>query len=138
MSWLTLTIFAQFLNSIVALFDKYLVTSKRITTPILYVFYTGVLTSLGILIYIPSFFVSTKILPQFSNITWIAPHILFIVICAGLSQLGALWALFSSLRKNDASDVVPVIGSFSAVFALIIEYFFTGFSLPTVASLFGL
>ena len=40
MSWLSLTILAQLLNSLVAISDKFLVTSKRVTTPLLYVFYT--------------------------------------------------------------------------------------------------
>jgi drug/metabolite transporter (DMT)-like permease len=129
MSWLTLTVIAQFLNSIVALFDKYLVTSKKITTPILYVFYTGVLTCLGILIYIPSLFFSNSGLPRFSHIQLLTPYMFFIVICIACSQLYALYALFSCLRKNDASDVVPVLGSFSAIYALIIGYFFTGLTL---------
>lgn len=130
MSWLSLTIIAQLLNSIVALFDKYLVTSKRVTTPILYVFYTGVLTSLGILVYIPSLFISNTALPKFSNISLLSPALFVLIIIAGASQLGALWALFSSLKKNDASDVVPVIGSLSAIFALIAGYLFLGVSLP--------
>lgn len=130
MSWLTLTIIAQFLNSIVALFDKYLVTSKKISTPILYVFYTGFLTCIGVVVFIPSLFLSSPVWPKFSSITWLSPDIFLIIAISSLSQLIALWALFTSLKKNDASDVVPVIGSFSAVFALIIGYFFTSTLLP--------
>ncbi len=130
MSWLTLTIIAQFLNSIVALFDKYLVTSKKITTPILYVFYTGVLTCLGVLAYIPALFVSGSSLPHFSNITMITPWVFFLIVCSAFAQLNALWALFCSLRKNDASDVVPVIGSFSAVASLAIGFVFGSLVLP--------
>jgi uncharacterized membrane protein len=130
MSWLTLTIIAQGLNSIVALFDKYLVTSKKVTTPILYVFYTGALTCLGVLIYIPALFISNTSLPKFSSITLLSPVLFTLLVLAGLSQLIALWALFSSLKKNDASDVVPVIGSLSAIFALIIGYLFLDVNLP--------
>ncbi len=130
MSWLSLTIIAQVLNSIVALFDKYLVTSKRITTPILYVFYTGVLTFLGVLIYLPSLFISHSSLPKFSNISLLPLSLFIILIFASTFQLLALWALFSSLKKNDASDVVPVIGSLSALFALVIGYIFLEVNLP--------
>ena len=130
MSWLSLTIIAQVLNSIVALFDKYLVTSKRVTTPILYVFYTGVLTCLGILIYVPALFISHNSLPKFSNISFLPFSLLLLLICASTFQLVALWALFSSLKKNDASDVVPVIGSLSALFALVIGYLFLEVNLP--------
>lgn len=130
MSWITLTIIAQFLNSIVALFDKYLVTSKRISTPILYVLYTGVLTSLGAVIYIPSLFFTHEALPSFLNIKGISFGIAIVLICAAFAQLTGLWALFSSLKRNDASDVVPVIGSSSALFALIIGYLFLGVLLP--------
>ncbi len=130
MSWLSLTIIAQLLNSVVAILDKYLVTSKKITTPILYVFYTGALSFLGILVYLPAFFSAHGFWPKFSNIDMISPWVLFLIVVASISQLTALWAMFSSLKKNDASDVVPVIGSFSAVFALLIGYFFSNLVLP--------
>lgn len=130
MSWLTLTILAQFLNSIVALFDKYLVTSKKITTPVLYVFYTGVLTILGLLVYVPSLFIPATGLPKFSNVEIPSVGVMLLIITAAFVQLGALHGLFSSLRKNDASDVMPVIGSFSAIFALIIGFVFEGLALP--------
>jgi len=130
MSWLTLTIIAQFLNSIVALFDKYFVTSKKITTPILYVFYTGFLTALGILLYVPALFIKTLGLPQFSNIEMLGMLTFSAIATASLSQLVALWALFSALKKNDASDVVPVIGSLSAICALVIGFVFGATSLP--------
>ncbi|MEN9921312.1 MAG: hypothetical protein RLZZ517_290 [Candidatus Parcubacteria bacterium] len=139
MSWLSLTIIAQALNSIVALFDKYLVTSKRITTPILYVFYTGILTIVGVAVYIPSLFIQQTNLPKFSNIEMIGFELFFILLFAGIFQLVALWSLFASLKKNDASDVVPVIGSLSALFALIIGYLFLDTSLPPhFAAGFGL
>lgn len=130
MTWLSLTIIAQFLNSVVALFDKYLVTSKKITTPILYTFLTGALTFLGVFVYVPTLFFPVNGLPYFSLITGISFEVVLLLIVTSLSQLIALWALFSSLKKNDASDVVPVIGSMSAVFALIIGYFFTSLVLP--------
>jgi uncharacterized membrane protein len=139
MTWLSLTIIAQVLNSVVALFDKYLVTSKRITTPTLYVFYTGFLTIVGIAVYIPSLFLKGMSLPSFANVQTIHIELLVILILAGAFQLIALWALFSSLKKNDASDVVPVIGSLSALFALIIGYLFLNLSLPPhFAAGFGL
>lgn len=130
MTWLTLTIAAQFLNSIVALIDKYLVTSKRVTTPLLYVFYTGVLALLGIIIYIPSLFIANIPLPQFSLVTLLSPILFLFVILAVLAQLTALWGLFSALKKNDASDVMPVIGSLAAIFALIISYIWFQTILP--------
>ncbi len=130
MSWLTLTILAQFLNSIVALFDKYLVSSKKMTTPVLYVFYTGVLTCLGILVYVPSLFMSNSALPKFSSIFVPSIGVLSLITIAAFAQLGALHGLFSSLKKNDASDVMPVIGSFSAIFALVIGFLFQNLALP--------
>lgn len=130
MSWLTLTILAQFLNSIVALFDKYLVTSKRVTTPLLYVFYTGVLAVMALLIYVPSLFIHNSALPKFSSVAMLDFSGFILLSLAVLTQLIALWALFSALRKNDATDVVPVIGCLAAVFALIISFVFFGVVLP--------
>lgn len=139
MSWLSLTIIAQVLNSFVAVLDKYLVTSKRITTPILYVFYTGALTILGLLVYLPSLIDPNTALPKFSNITLVSPILFLILVIAAISQLVALWSLFSSLKRNDASDVVPVMGSFSALFSLVIGYIFLGVSLaPHFTIGFGL
>lgn len=147
MSWITLTIIAQFLNSIVALIDKYLVTSKRVTTPLLYVFYTGVLAFLGVLIYIPSLFTSNAGgLPKFSSVTLLSPLLFVLLIMAVCAQLLALWGLFSALKRADASDVMPVIGSLAAVFALVISYvvfqtvlpanFTLGFGLLVIGTLF--
>lgn len=130
MSWLTLTIFAQFLNSIVSLIDKYLVTSKKITTPLLYVFYTGILTSLGIIIYVPTLIFNSSSLPSLSNIAFLSIGAFLFLFLAACSQLVALWGLFTCLKCNDASDVVPVIGSLSAVCALIIGYIWLDVSLP--------
>ena len=130
MSWLSLTILAQFLNSIVALFDKYLVTSKKVTTPVLYVFYTGALTFLGILAYVPALFADNAALPSLDNVTVPSSGIFAVLVCASFAQLGALHAMFSALKRNDASDVVPVVGSFSAIFALMIGYLFQGLVLP--------
>lgn len=130
MSWLTLTIIAQLLNSIVALFDKYFVTSKKVTTPLLYVFYTGVLACIGVLIYVPSLFIAHNALPRFALVGMIDVSNFLIISAAVISQLFALWTLFSALKKNDASDVVPVIGSFSAVFALVISFVFLQVVLP--------
>lgn len=139
MSWLTLTIIAQFLNSIVALFDKYLVTSKKVTTPVLYVFYTGVLTCLGVLVFVPSLFLPNSPLPKFSAVEMPSVFVLFVILVAAFVQLGALHALFSSLKRNDASDVMPVVGSFSAIFALVIAFLFGGIVLPpTFAAGFAL
>ncbi len=130
MSWLSLTIFAQVLSSVASLLDKYLVTSKRMTTPILYVFYTGVLAIVGLLIYIPGLFTKAYGLPQFADITLLSLWIIFVLICASSAQLGGLWGLFSAFKKSDASDVVPVVGSISAIFALGISYVFLGVTLP--------
>jgi uncharacterized membrane protein len=129
MSWLTLTIIAQVLNSIVALIDKYLVTSKKIATPLLYVFYTGALTFLGVLIYVPQLFIFNLNLPSFEKITLLSYGTFSLISLAIFSQLFALWTLFSALKKNDASDVVPVIGSVSAIIALLISYFIFGTTL---------
>jgi drug/metabolite transporter (DMT)-like permease len=146
MSWLTLTIIAQLLNSIVALIDKYLVTSKRVATPLLYVFYTGVLTFLGILVFVPSLLIQNSNLPSFSNVTSLSFYTFTLISITVIFQLFALWTLFNALKKNDASDVMPVVGSMSAISALIIGFvlfqntlsahFTIGFLLLVIGTLF--
>lgn len=124
--WIILAIIGNFLNSVVALIDKFLVTSKKVPQPILYVFYTGILTIFTFLIYVPDLFLRNPDLglPSFSNIYTLNPNILIIGVLSALSMLIGLYCLFTSLKDADASDVFPVIGSFSAFFVLLLSYFF--------------
>lgn len=131
--WLLLAIGGQFLNSIVALIDKFLVTSKKVPRPSLYVFYTGILVVFSLLLYVFDFIFGNWIqgLPSFSNVTW--PNIQFSLsaILTGAFMLSGLYFLYKALIKADASDVFPVVGSASAFFVLLLSYIFFGEILHT-------
>lgn len=129
MSFIVITVIAQFLNSIVALVDKYLVTSKQVAKPLLYVFYTGILTIFAILIYALDPFVDLFrefYLPSIFNIEAPTVAIISAALSSAFFQLFALLYLFKALVNADASDVVPVIGSLSAFFTLIFSFFVFG------------
>lgn len=118
-TWILLTIGAQILNAIVALIDKYIVSSGKAGRPISLVFYTGLLSSLAIVVFLSG-------AANFSNVDW--PTIKLLLICfsaAGVFLLG-LYYFFNAFLLSEASDVVPVISSVSAIATLIFSFYFTG------------
>ncbi|MFT5179570.1 MAG: putative membrane protein [Candidatus Paceibacteria bacterium] len=119
--WIVLVVIAQFINAIVAIIDKYLVSSKRVGNPITYTFYIGILSSLSILVFLFGSITIPLIsldLPSFSNIAFISFKELILLVVVSVSFLGALVTLFSAFRDADTSDVVPVVGSVAAIFTL--------------------
>ncbi|HEY4502574.1 MAG TPA: hypothetical protein VJH21_01955 [Candidatus Paceibacterota bacterium] len=122
--WIFLVVFAQFLNAIVAIVDKYIVSSPRMLRPFVYAFYVSALSSLSVFIFflgditIPFTSVS---FPSFHNVVAPTMVILSISFVAGIMFFGALVTLFSALKRADASDVIPVAGATSAVSALLLS-----------------
>jgi uncharacterized membrane protein len=125
MNFIVLTAIAHLLNSVVALIDKFLVTSKQVPKPQLYVFYSGVLAFLSVLIFAldPLFgsFISFE-LPSISNISFPSNSVLLFSVFSALNALLGLYYMFKAFCRADASDVVPVVASISAFFTLIISF----------------
>jgi len=126
--WILLAVIGQLFNSVVALIDKFVVTSKQVPRPSLYVFYTGILVIFSLSLYVLDLLVGNWIqgIPSFSNVNvpdfYVAIHT---ILSAGF-MLSGLYFLFKSLVKADASDVFPVVGSISAFFVLLFSYFAFG------------
>ncbi len=125
--WLLLVVFAQLLNAVVVLFDKYLVT-KRFPHSVVYAFFVGVMSSV-VLVLVPSgkiFIPSTKIL-------------IFSLLC-GFTYIQAIVYLYKALRRTkDPSDVIPVVGAATAISTFILSYVFLKELLPSsfvLASIF--
>lgn len=147
-SWILLAIIGQFINSIVAVIDKFLVTSKKVPNPSLYVFYTGILVVFSLMLYCFDLFLGYWIadLPSFGNVTWLSSQMAINSMLPAGFMLFGLYFLFKALVKADASDIFPVVGSISSFFVLMLSYlyfnqilhtsFFFGFIFLAVGTLF--
>lgn len=114
MLWVYFIIIAQFLNAIVTLVDKHLVTSPLIGKPAVYTFYIGALSSVAVLL-LPFGVVFTPV-----------PAVLWLSLAAGVSYIFSLLFLYKSLKLSDASDVAPALGAVSAVATFGFSFLFLG------------
>ena len=112
MFWLYLALIAQLLNAAVILADKYLVTSKAISKPVVYAFYVGLLS--GVVVLTAPFGV---IFPPRLEIIGLS----FLI---ALSYIFSILFLYKSLAASDASDVAPVSGALAAISTLVFSFVF--------------
>lgn len=127
-SWILLAVGAQFINAIVALVDKHIVSDeKTFPKPFVYAFYTCLISGAWISIYfiglLPLPFDGMHV-PSFSNVVRPTLEIVALSFLAAYTFFLALVSMFSVLRDSDASDVVPVIGSVSALCSFALAYYF--------------
>lgn len=130
--WILLVVAAQFLNAITAVIDKYIVSSNTVPQPIAYAFYVTLLSALSILVFFFSFIpipLAGIAVPSFSGIEAPTMTVLWTSFIGGLALFFALTAMFTALKRADASDVVPVVGACSAVGALVLSFLVLGSSL---------
>lgn len=126
--WLGLAIVGQLLMALVALVDKYVITSNTVALrPLSYSFWISILSSGSIVVFLFSWLkvpIEGLSIPSFSNVE--APSLLVFAlsITAGYSFFTALVSFFHALQKSDASDVAPVVGGLNAFFTLLLSYFF--------------
>lgn len=129
-SWLILAIAAQFVSAVVALFDKYIVTSdKALPRPFVYAFVTCLLSGASILVYLFSWVpipLEGVHIPSLSGIEKPTLAVVAFSFLAAYTFFGALVSMFSALRTSDTSDVIPVIGAVSALGTFGLGYFFLG------------
>ncbi len=124
--WLILAVAAQFVYALVAVFDKYLVTSKTVLHPFSYAFYVSILSSLSIGLF---FFDWVRLpfgiqVPSFADLIAPSPLVIGLSLLAGMAMFIGLVNLFEGFSKSDASDVVPVVTSISAMTTLLFEFLF--------------
>jgi len=133
MSWILLAVAAQFLNAIVAIIDKHIVSDdKTYPKPFVYAFYTCLISGAWISVYfislLPFSFAGLNI-PSFANVVRPSLEVVALSFLSAYTFFTALIAMFSALREHDASDVIPVIGSVSALASFGLGYFFLGATL---------
>lgn len=98
MNWLAVATIAYFLIALQTMLDKFLLTSRRIDHPVVYAFYSGVL----------SFF--TLVLFPFGLHSIGAVLFLKYILSGTLFTYG-IFLLFSAIQKSEASRVVPMVGA---------------------------
>lgn len=131
--WILLAVAAQFLNAIVALIDKYIVTDKTVQLrPFVYAFYTCALAGASILVYLLAAVpvpLDDIAFPSLANVQFPTLEVVALAILAAYTFFYALVSMFTALQKADASDVVPVIGAVSAISSFGLGYLFLGAAL---------
>lgn len=126
--WLVLVIVGQLLMAVVALVDKYVVTSTSVAfRPLSYAFWISILSSGSIVVFLFSWIpvpIDGLAIPSLANIQ--APSLLVFAlsVTAGYAFFTALVSFFHALKQSDASDVVPVVGGLTAFFTLLLSYLF--------------
>jgi drug/metabolite transporter (DMT)-like permease len=125
MLWIAYAVAAQFINAIVSLVDKFLVTSRTVANPFVYALYVCGLSAFSIIAFAlghVSLFGLESIFPHLGGVDWTPSFELIATsLASGITLFLALYFLFDVLRSNDASDVMPVVGALAAVTTLALE-----------------
>lgn len=127
-------VIAQFLLAIVALFDKFIITAKKVEKPFVFAFYVSALTIFSLLYYVLDFLpfrIDGFDFPSIANIGRPDAAMIAMSLVAGITFFQALVSLYSAFREADASDVVPVVGSISAIATFLLSYLILGHVLST-------
>ncbi len=126
--WIVLVIVGQFLNALVALVDKYIISSKTVVLrPFTYAFWVSVLSAFSVIIFFFSWLdvpIDGLAIPSFANLERPSLLVAALAITAGYSFFTALLSLFVALKQADASDAIPVVGGLNALFTLLLAYAF--------------
>ncbi len=130
MNWILLAVAAQFLNALVALIDKRIVSDDKILPrPFVYGFYTCLIAGAWIVVYfigfLPFSFEGIAI-PSFDNVERPTLEVVALAFLSAYTFFIALVSMFNSLRVANASEVVPVIGATSAIASFGLGHFFLG------------
>jgi len=132
--WIFLVVIAQFLSAIVAMVDKYIVTSRVVAKPVTYAFYVSILSAFAAVVFFFSWIpipLEGVSIPSFGNVIYPDSIVVLLSLLAGFAFFGALVSLFTGLKRADTSDIIPVVGGSSAVSSLLLSSFFLNTSLTT-------
>jgi drug/metabolite transporter (DMT)-like permease len=132
MSWILLATAGQFLNAIVAILDKYIVSDTRILPrPFVYAFYSCLITGFWIVIFfvglIPG--LSGLGVPSLENVHPPTIQVVGMSFLAAYTFFMALVSMYDALKHADASNVMPIIGAVSALASFGMTYLFLDQSL---------
>ncbi len=115
--WILFVIIGQFLNAIVVLLDKYIVT-KTVSKPVVYTFYVSMLSATALIV-----------LP-FGGVKIPSLVVIWLSLSSALSYIISILSLYESLKTSDPSEVTPVVGAVSAISTFSFSYVILGDLLP--------
>jgi drug/metabolite transporter (DMT)-like permease len=124
--WITLVVVAQLINAGVSLIDRYIVTSGKVGSPLRVAFYISVLSSLSVLVFLVGLVpvsIGGVSVPSFAHVSIPTAEVLMLSLLSAVLFIGGLITLFESFRIAQASDVVPVVSSVSAVATLLLSFY---------------
>lgn len=124
MSWILLAAGGQFINAVVAILDKYIVSDENILPrPFVYAFYSCLIAGGWMFIYGISFLPGMQAvgMPHISNVEWPTIQVVGMSFLAAYAFFMALVSMYTGLKAADASDVLPVIGAISAASTLVLS-----------------
>ncbi len=129
MTWLLLATLGQFLNAIVAFFDKFIVSDESmLPRPFVYAFYTCLFTGFWIVVYLIGFIpgLSDYGVPSFENVRAPTLQVVAMSFLAAYTFFIALVSMYDALKRADASNTMPIIGTVSALSSFGLSYVFLG------------
>lgn len=134
MNWILLATLGQFLNAVVAILDKYIVSDeKALPRPFVYAFYSCLLTGFWAAIYflglIPQ--LANVGMPSLLNVDFPTIQVLSMSFLTAYTFFMALVSMYEALKKSDASNVIPIIGAVSALSTFGLSYVFLDAALTT-------
>lgn len=129
MTWILLATLGQFINAIVSLFDKFIVSDERLLPrPFVYAFYSCLVTGGWIVIFflgwIPG--LSDLGIPSLENVKSPSLQVVAMSFLSAYTFFIALVSMFDALRRADATNTMPIIGSISALSSFGLSYVFLG------------
>lgn len=127
MGWIFLAAAGQFLNALVAILDKYIVSDdKLLPRPFVYAFYSCLVTGGWIVIFflgwIPG--LSEFGVPSLENIKTPSIEVVGMSFLAAYTFFIALVSMYDALKRTDASSAMPIIGSIAALSTFGLSYIF--------------
>jgi len=127
MAWILLATAGQFLNAIVAIFDKYIVSDDNVLPrPFVYAFYSCLVTGAWIFIFVLGVIPGIGILgvPSLENVRQPSIEVVAMSFLAAYSFFIALVSMYDALKRADASNAMPIIGAVSALSSFGMSYLF--------------
>jgi uncharacterized membrane protein len=127
MNWILLATVGQFLNAIVAILDKYIVSDeKALPRPFVYAFYSCLVTGFWVVIFFVAYIPGLHSIgiPNFKDVQTPSIEVVSMSFLAAYTFFMALVSMFEALRHKDASDVLPAIGAISAIASFVMSYLF--------------
>lgn len=113
MNWIAIAIVAYFLLALEIILDKFLLSSERVTHPAIYAFYSGTM-GLFVIFFAPFGFHA------------IGYQKIGFSFLAGIIFIYGMLALFSAVKRGEASRVLPIVGAVVPITSFFLAIIFLG------------